>query len=110
MAVGDLLETAMICGGVDVAPFTIRDGRLVVIACRGYESVGISIIDATGGVARDVVTWVEPNHAGWVEQVLKIELLRNAREAGIDRVIVRDGTPTVAIYEALGLHTVEVAS
>ena len=25
-------------------------------------------------------------------------------------VIVRDGTPTVAIYEALGLHTVEVAS
>ncbi|MFD4973219.1 hypothetical protein [Streptomyces sp. NPDC058424] len=39
--------------------------------------------------------------------VLKIELLRNARAAGIDRVIVKSGTTTEAIYEALGLHPIE---
>ena len=98
----------MICGGIDVMPFTIRDDRLVVVACRGYEAVGISVIDPTGEVARDVVTWLEPTHAPWVEQVLKIGLLRNARAAGIDRVIVRDGTATEAIYKALGLHPIEV--
>ncbi|MER8091146.1 hypothetical protein ACFVZR_33865 [Streptomyces sp. NPDC058316] len=110
MAVGDLLQSAMICGGIDVMPFTIRDESLVVVACRGYETVGISVIDPTGDVARDVVTWMEPTHAAWVEQVLKIELLRNAREAGIDRVVVRDGTATEAIYKALGLHPIEVTA
>ncbi|WP_238011416.1 hypothetical protein KZZ52_32950 [Dactylosporangium sp. AC04546] len=110
LAVGDLLQTAMICGGIDMMPFTIRDQNLVVVACRGYETVGISVIDPTGDVARDVVTWLEPTHAAWVERVLKIELLRNAREAGIERVIVRDGTATEAIYVALGLHPVEVTA
>jgi hypothetical protein len=110
MAVGDLLQSAMICGGIDMMPFTIRDESLVVVACRGCETVGISIIDPTGDVPRDVVTWMEPTHAAWVEQVLKIELLRTAREAGIDRVIVRDGTATEAIYKALGLHPIEVTA
>ncbi|MEV0970756.1 hypothetical protein [Microtetraspora glauca] len=110
MAVGDLLQSAMICGGIDVMPFTIRDESLVVVACRGYEIVGISIIDPSGDVPRDVVTWMEPTHAAWVEQVLKIELLRDAREAAIDRVIVRDGTATEAIYKALGLHPIEVTA
>ncbi|MGW1003061.1 hypothetical protein [Streptomyces sp. NPDC002520] len=91
-------------------PFTIRDESLVVVACRGYETVGISVIDPTGDIARDVVTWTEPTHAAWVEQVLKIELLRNARAAGIDRVIVRDGTATEAIYKALGLHPIEMTA
>lgn len=53
---------------------------------------------------------MEPTHAAWVEQVLKIEVLRSAREAGIDRVIVRDGTATEAIYKALGLHPIEVTA
>ncbi|MCF6472836.1 hypothetical protein FAF44_31235 [Nonomuraea sp. MG754425] len=104
MAVGDLLQSAMICGGIDVMPFTIRDESLVVVACEGDEAVGISVIDPTGEIPRDVVTWVEPTHEPWVEQVLKVELLRNARAAGIARVNVLRGTATEAVYESLGLH------
>ncbi|MER6170271.1 hypothetical protein [Streptosporangium sp. NPDC001681] len=59
-AVGDLLQSAMICGGIDVMPFTIRDKSLVVVACRGYETVGISIIDPTDSTAFDTLTWTHP--------------------------------------------------
>lgn len=106
-AVGDLLQSAMICGGIDMMPFTIRDESLVVVACRGDEAVGISVIDPTGDVARDVVTWMEPGQETWVAQLLKIELLRNARAAGIDRVLVRSGSTTESLYEGLGLHPFE---
>ncbi|MFB7484658.1 hypothetical protein ACFUEM_38495 [Streptomyces anulatus] len=53
---------------------------------------------------------MEPTQETWVAHVLKIELLRNARAAGIDRVTVQDGTATEAIYEALGLHPVETTA
>ncbi|GII94236.1 hypothetical protein [Sinosporangium siamense] len=110
MAVGDLLQSAMVCGGIDVMPFTIRDESLVVVACEGDEPAGISAIDPTGDIPRDVVTWVDPTHEPWVEQVLKIELLREARTAGIDRVSVVRGTATEAVYESLGLHGVREIS
>ncbi|MFB7919161.1 hypothetical protein [Streptomyces sp. NPDC056061] len=109
-AVGDLLQSAMFFGGIDVLPFTICNESLVVVACQGNEMVGISVIDPTGDTARDVVTWMEPTQETWVAHVLKIELLRNARAAGIDHVIVQDGTATKAIYEALGLHPIEAAA
>ncbi|MFB6988703.1 hypothetical protein ACFC0C_32945 [Streptomyces sp. NPDC056178] len=109
-AVGDLLQSAMLFGGIDVLPFTIRDESLVVVACQGDEMVGISVIDPTGDTARDVVTWTVPTQETWVAHVLKIELLRNARAAGIDCVIVQGGTATEAIYEALGLHPIEAAA
>ncbi|MFE7216561.1 hypothetical protein ACFU93_43400 [Streptomyces sp. NPDC057611] len=109
-AVGDLLQSAMFFGGIDVLPFTIRDESRVVVARQGNEMVGISVIDPAGDIARDVVTWMEPTQETWVAHVLKIELLRNARAAGIDRVIVQSGTTTEAIYEALGLHPSEAAA
>lgn len=109
-AVGDLLQSAMFFGGIDVMPFTIRDESLVVVACQGNEMVGISVIDPTGDTVRDVVTWMERTQETWVAHVLKIELLRNARAAGIDHVIVQGGAATAAIYEALGLHPVEAAA
>ncbi|MFG2219359.1 hypothetical protein ACIOZL_30655 [Streptomyces sp. NPDC087769] len=109
-AVGDLLQSAMFFDGIDVMPFTIRDESLVVVACQGNERVGLSVIDPTGDAARDVVTWMEPTQETWVARVLKIELLRNARAAGIDYVIVQGGTATEAIYEALGLRSIESAA
>ncbi|MEU9565383.1 hypothetical protein AB0D16_25710 [Streptomyces sp. NPDC048161] len=109
-AVGDLLQSAMLFGGIDVMPFTIRGESLVVVACQGNETVGISVIDPTGDTARVVVTWMEPTQETWVAHALKIELLRNARAAGIDHVIVQGGTATAAIYEALGLHPIEAAA
>lgn len=107
--VGDLLQSAMYFGGIDTMPFTIRDESLVVVACRGNDTVGITVIDPTGDVARDVVTWMEPTQEMWVAYVLKIELLRNARAAGIDRVIVQSGTTAQSIYEALGLRPIGAA-
>ncbi|MEV7283248.1 hypothetical protein AB0O01_01550 [Streptomyces sp. NPDC093252] len=107
---GELLQSAMMFGGIDVMPFTIRDRTLAVVACRGNETVGISIIDPTGDTARDAVTWTEPTQEPWVAHALKIVLLRNARAAGIDRVTVQGGTPTEAIYEALGLDSTETAA
>ncbi|MFB6876020.1 hypothetical protein [Streptomyces sp. NPDC056323] len=109
-AVGDLLQSAMFFGGIDVLPFTIRGENLVVVACRANQPVGISVIDPTGDTARDVVTWMEPTQEEWVAHVLKIELLRNARAAGIDHVIVRSGTTAETIYEALGLHPIETTA
>ncbi|MGW1163305.1 hypothetical protein ACWD5Q_35270 [Streptomyces sp. NPDC002513] len=45
-----------------------------------------------------------------VEQALKVELPRNAHQAGIDRAIIRDDTATPAIYKALGLHPIKVTA
>ncbi|MFE7267788.1 hypothetical protein ACFU9B_38175 [Streptomyces sp. NPDC057592] len=100
----------MFFGGIDVLPFTIRGENLVVVACRANQPVGISVIDPTDDAARDVVTWMEPTQEEWVAHVLKIELLRNARAAGIDHVIVRSGTTAETIYAALGLHPVETTA
>ncbi|MFJ6016880.1 hypothetical protein [Streptomyces sp. NPDC092952] len=109
-AIGDLLQSAMFFGGIDVLPFTIRDESLVVVACQGSDMVGISVIDPTGDTARDAVTWTQPTREDWVARALKVELLRNARAAGIDHVLVQSGTATEAVYEALGLHPVQAAA
>lgn len=98
-----MLQSAMIFGGIDVLPFTIHDESLVVVACQGNDMAGISIIDPTGDIARDAVTWMEPTQEEWVAHVLRVELLRNARAVGIDHVFVQSGTTTETIYEALGL-------
>ncbi|MGH2869150.1 MAG: hypothetical protein ACRDRN_07235 [Sciscionella sp.] len=77
--------------------FAIRDEPRRLRMQRGYEAVGISIINPTDDAAHDVVTWLDPTHAAWLGRVLKIELLGNVSEAGVNRVIVRAGTPTDAI-------------
>ncbi|WP_157815590.1 hypothetical protein [Kitasatospora sp. CB02891] len=49
--------------------------------------VGISAIGPTSGTARDGLTRMEPTQEEWVAHAPKIELLRNARAAGIEHVI-----------------------
>ncbi|MFD8825048.1 hypothetical protein ACFV1C_22175 [Streptomyces sp. NPDC059605] len=109
-AVGDLLQSAMIFGGIDVLPFTIHGENLVVVACRAYRTVGITVIDPTGDTARDVVTWMEPTQEERAAHLVEIEPLRNAHAAGIDHVIVQRGTATETIYEALGTRPVEATA
>jgi hypothetical protein len=95
---------------IDRTPFTIFDEHPVAGAMKGPRPVGVTMIESFGGDAHDVVTLLAPADAQPAAQTLKIALLREARDAALDRVAVLAGTETDTIYHALGLRPVGAVS
>ena len=79
--------------------------HLIVVASRGQESIGLSIIEPAGSIAFDTLTWITPRwRRRGLATAMKIQAIHDARKTGISALWGLSDADGRSFYEALGLR------